>query len=75
MATTRALFWIGLAVLILGILSLVVPLPHRNGEGVNVGGVSIDIETRHEEKVSPIISAVRILGGLGAIAFGRGKSS
>jgi hypothetical protein len=75
MATTRALFWIGLTVLILGILSLVVPLPHRNKEGVNVGGVSIDIETRHEEKVSPIISAVMILGGLGAIAVGRGKSS
>jgi len=75
MTTTRALFWVGLAVLILGILSLVVPLPHRNREGVHVGGVSIDIETRHEEKVSPIISAVMIVGGLGAIAFGRGKNS
>ena len=75
MATTRALFWIGLAVLILGILSLVVPLPNRNREGVNLGGFSVDIETRHEEKVSPIISAVMILGGLGAMAFGRGKSS
>jgi hypothetical protein len=71
----RARFWIGLAVLILGILSLVVPIPCGESEGVRVGGLAIDIETRHKEKVPPILSAVMILGGLGAIATGKGKSS
>jgi len=71
----RALFWIGLVVLILGVLSLVVPVPHREKEGISVGGVSIGVETRHEDKISPALSAVMILGGLGSIVAGRGKSS
>jgi hypothetical protein len=71
----KALFWIGLAVLILGMVSLVVPIPHREREGVTVVGVTVDIETRHEEKISPVLSAVMILGGIGAMIAGRGKSS
>jgi hypothetical protein len=71
----KAFFWIGLVVLILGIVSLVVPIPHSEREGVNVGGVSLGVETRHEEKVHPVLSAVMILGGLGAIAAGKARSS
>ncbi len=61
----KALFWIGLVVLILGFASLLVPIPRNEREGFRAGGVSIGIETRHEEKVSPIVSAVMILGGAG----------
>jgi len=71
----KALFWIGLVVLILGIVSLVVPIPHSEREGVTVGGVSLGVETRHEEKVHPALSAVMILGGLGAMAAGKARSS
>ena len=71
----KAFFWIGLVVLILGIVSLVVPIPHSEREGVNVGGVSLGVETRHEEKVHPVLSAVMILGGLGAIAAGKARST
>jgi len=67
----KVLFWIGLVVLILGIASLVVPVPHTDREGVTVGDVSIGVEAKHTEKVSPALSAVMILGGLGAIAVGR----
>ena len=59
----KILMGIGLAVLVLGIVSLVVPIPHNEREGVKVGGLSIGVETRHEEKVSPFVSAVLILGG------------
>jgi hypothetical protein len=71
----KALFWIGLVVLILGIVSLVVPVPHREREGITVGGVSLGVETRHEEKVHPALSAVMIVGGLGAMAVGKARSS
>jgi hypothetical protein len=71
----KPLFWIGLVVLILGVASLVIPIPQREREGISVGGVSLGVETRHEEKVSPIISGVLILGGLGAMAAGTGKRS
>jgi hypothetical protein len=71
----RALFWIGLSVLILGLLSLVVPVPHREKEGIAIGGVSIGVETRHEDRIPPAISAVMILGGLGSIVAGKRKTS
>ena len=70
----KALFWIGLVVLILGVVSLVVPIPRNQRDGVNLGGVSIGIETRHDEKVSPIVTAVMILGGAGLMIAGKGKS-
>ena len=71
----KALFGIGLVVLILGIVSLIVPIPRSERNGLTVGGVSLGVETHHDEKVSPAISAVMILGGLGAMAAGRGRSA
>ena len=61
----NALFWIGLAVLVLGLASLVVPIPRTHEAGIQAGGVSIGIETQGEEKVSPILSGVMVLGGAG----------
>ncbi len=71
----KALFWIGLVVLILGLASLVVPIPRNERNGLTVGGVSIGVETQQEEKVSPALSAVMILGGLGTMAAGRRRTS
>jgi H+/Cl- antiporter ClcA len=71
----KPLFWIGLVVLILGIASLVVPLPHTERDAVTAGGVSLVVEAKHQEKLSPVLSAVLILGGLGAMAFGRRSRS
>ena len=67
----KALFFIGLIVLILGIASLVVSIPQSEREGLKVGGVSLGVETRHQEKIQPALSAVMILGGLGAMAAGK----
>lgn len=69
----KALFWIGLAVLILGVVSLVVPIPRHEREGFSAGGVSVGIETRHEEKAPPYVSAAMILGGIGAMVAGKKK--
>jgi len=69
----KGLFFAGLVVLILGVVSLIVP--HSEREGFSVGGASLDVETRYEEKVHPALSAVLILGGLGAMAVGRRKTS
>ena len=71
----KALFFLGLVVVILGIVSLVVPIPRSERGGISVGGVSLGVETRHEEKVHPVLSAVMILGGFGAMAAGKRRSS
>lgn len=70
----KALFWIGMAVLILGIVSLVVPIPHNERQGFKAGGMSFGVETQHEEKVSPFVSAVMILGGVGMMVAGKMRS-
>ena len=70
----KALFWVGMVVLILGIASLVVPIPRNEREGFKAGGVSVGVETRHEEKVSPFVSVVMILGGLGTMVAGKMRS-
>jgi hypothetical protein len=69
----RALFWIGLVVLALGIASLFVPFPNREHHGVSVGGAEVGVETQHSSKVSPIISVVLI--GAGAVMMLGGRRS
>jgi len=59
----KMMSWIGLVVLILGIASLVIPIPHR--DGFAAGPVSIGVETNHSETLSPIVSGMLILGGAG----------
>ena len=63
-----------MAVLILGIVSLFVPIPRNEREGFRAGGLSVGIETRHEQMLSPFVSAVMILGGIGTMVTGRVKS-
>jgi hypothetical protein len=70
-STVKGLFWLGVIFVVLGIASLVVPIPHSEHSGVKVGGASIGIETRHDEKVSPIISAVLIAAGAGMMIAGK----
>lgn len=71
----KMLFWVGLVVLILGIVSFVVPMPHTENHGIKAGDMSIGVQTTHNEKVSPIVSAVLVLGGAGMmIAGGRGRA-
>jgi hypothetical protein len=64
----KSLFAVGLILIVLGILSLVVPIRQTEHHGVNAGGVSLGLDTHHSEKVAPVISAVLILGGIG-LAF------
>jgi len=54
----RGLFWLGVSICVLGIASLVVPIRTMSAQASKSAVASIGIETRHEEKVSPIISAV-----------------
>ncbi len=69
----KALFAVGLVILILGLASLFVPIPQKDSAGIEVGGVSLGVETSHKEKVSPVVSAVMILAGAGMMIAGGRK--
>jgi hypothetical protein len=61
----KILFWVGLVVLVLGIVSLFVAIPQKERHGVEIGGASVGVEVKNDQKVSPIISAILIAGGAG----------
>jgi hypothetical protein len=69
----KVLFWVGIAVLILGIVSLVMPMPRNEQEGFKAGGVSVGAKTQREKKVSPFVSAIVILGGASTMFAGKRK--
>jgi hypothetical protein len=69
----KALFWVGLVVIALGLASLIVPIPHNDKEGISAGDLSVGINVRHDEKVSPIVSAAMIIAGVGLMIAGNAK--
>ncbi|HWY68291.1 MAG TPA: hypothetical protein VNX88_06470 [Terriglobales bacterium] len=71
----KALFWLGLVAVIVGVVLLFVPIPHTEKHGLKAGDVSLGVETRTEEKISPAISGVIVLAGVGLMIAARGRSS
>ncbi|MBI2678785.1 MAG: hypothetical protein HYX28_08390 [Candidatus Koribacter versatilis] len=69
----KALFVIGIVLVVLGVLSLFVPIPQNEKHGMEAGGVKMSVQTRTDEKVPPLISAALIVGGaVMAVAGSRG---
>jgi len=60
----KILLFTGVILVVLGIVSLVVPIPQTETEGIKVGNTNLGIQTSHSERVSPVISVVLIAGGI-----------
>jgi hypothetical protein len=72
----KMLLFAGLLLIVLGFASLVVPIPHSETEGIKIGDTNIGVQTSHNERVSPVVSAVLIAGGVAlAIAGARTRLS
>lgn len=69
----RALFVVGLLVLVLGIVSFFVALPHTENHGVKLGNASIGVQTRTSQKLPPAVSVVLIVGGMVMMVAGGRK--
>ena len=69
----KPLLWVGVVLLVLGIASLFIPIPHNDTEGIDAGNMHIGVQVEHKEKVSPIISAALILGGVGLMIVAKRK--
>jgi hypothetical protein len=61
----------GLVLIILGLVLLFVPIPHRVRHGVQAGNISLGVETTERERVNPAVSAVLIAGGVVLMVVGR----
>jgi len=67
----KALLLVGVLLIVLGIFSFFVPVPHSEHHGVNLGDARVGITTEHDEKVSPTISIILVVVGAGLMWAGR----
>jgi hypothetical protein len=65
---------VGLAVLILGVVSFFVAILHSENHGIKAGDVNIGLQTHESKKLPPAISAVIIVAGAGLMIAGRSRS-
>jgi hypothetical protein len=70
----KALFSAGLVVLILGIISFVVPIPHSEHHGISAGDLHVGVNTEHSDRVPVPVSVVLVVVGAGLMISGRGKN-
>ena len=69
----RALFIVGLLLLLLGIASLFVPIPRKERHGFDAGPISVGVTTTERQRVPPAISGVLIAGGVVLLIAGTRK--
>lgn len=66
--------YIGVALLVLGLLSFVVPIPRHENQGVTIGDTKIGVQTETSEKLPPAVGVVLLAGGVLTLAFGSRKT-
>jgi hypothetical protein len=67
----RILFILGVVLILLGVLSLFVPIPIREKHGIKAGPLSVGVETTENRKVDPVVTGVLIGGGVLLAIVGR----
>jgi uncharacterized membrane protein len=68
------LTWIGVLLLVLGLLSFVVPIPQRENHAVKIGDTKIGVQTENSEKLPTAASIVLLAGGVVALVLGARKT-
>ncbi len=71
----RALFAVGLVILVLGILSFFVPVPHSERHGIDAGDLHLGVETHHDDLLTPAVSVTLLVVGAGLMIAGRKSGS
>jgi uncharacterized membrane protein len=70
----KGLSLVGVLLIVLGVLSFVVPVPHRERHGVKIGDAKFSVETENSEKLPPAAGIVLLAGGVVALVLGLRKS-
>ena len=71
----KGIFAIGIVLTILGILSLLVPIPQTEEHSIKSGDFKVGIQTTEQRRVPPVIGGILIAGGLGVMLLGSRKSA
>ena len=66
----KGLFVVGLVILVLGIVSFFIPVPHSERHGVDAGDVHLGVTTRHDKLLPPIASIALVVVGAGLMVAG-----
>ena len=70
----RPLAWIGIVILVLGILAFIVPVPASHSHSIKVGDASLGVTTHTDEKLSPALGGVLCAAGVVLLVAGTRKS-
>jgi hypothetical protein len=70
----KALPLVGILLLLLGVLSFVVPVPHRENHGLKIGDAKISVETESSDKLPPARRTMPAAGGVVALVLGLRKT-
>ncbi len=70
----RSLSLVGVLFLVLGLLALVVPIPHHEDHGVKIGDAKFSVRTESSERLPPAVGIVLVAGGVVALVLGLRKS-
>jgi hypothetical protein len=71
----KALFAVGLIILVLGILSFFIPVPHTEHHGVDVGDAHIGVDTHSSNLLPPAASIALVVVGAGLMVVGKKAGS
>ena len=70
----RILFIVGLIVLVLGMLSFFVPVPHTERHGLDAGDIHVGVNTHHDEMLPPYVGVILIVVGGGLMVTSRKRA-
>jgi hypothetical protein len=65
---------VGVLLIVLGLATFIVPIPHREEHGVQIGDAKIGVQTESSEKLPPGVGIVLLTGGVLALVLGARKS-
>ena len=70
----KSLAWVGILLVVAGLLSFVAPIPHRENHGVKVGDTKIGVQTESSDRLPPVVGVALLAGGILVLAFGTRKT-
>lgn len=70
----KSLYIVGVVLLLLGVLSFVVPIPHREDHSVKIGDAKIGIQTESRDKAPTAVSVVLLGAGVLVLFLGSRKA-